>query len=141
MKKAIIAASIVFAVVAVLVCGGVLVAAGIGAQQSSSGKPIVATDATGVESAPAAAPSTKDDGSRGDGSWEVGVTIAPGKWTTKAPADGYGCFWSRNRDASGSLDGIITNGIIPKGAPGIVQIAASDKFVEFSGGCRWVRAA
>lgn len=86
------------------------------------------------------AASTVDDGSRGDGVHEVGATITAGKWTTTAPGGGYGCYWSRKKDASGEVGSIIANGFVPKGAPGITQIQPSDKFVEFSGGCRWVKA-
>jgi hypothetical protein len=78
-----------------------------------------------------------DDGTRGDGTFEVGASIVAGKWTTMADGLGYGCYWARRKDASGQVESIIANGFVPKGAPGIVQIAASDKFVEFSGGCRW----
>lgn len=84
---------------------------------------------------------TVPDGGVGDGVHEIGRGIAAGQWETVAPAGSPGCYWARLRNAAGGPDAIITNGLVPAGAPGIVQVLPTDRFVEFSGGCRWKPAA
>lgn len=78
-----------------------------------------------------------DDGSLGAGVYEVGKGIAAGKWETKADINSVGCYWQRSKDASGAFESIIANGTVPSGGPGIVQVVATDKFVTFTGDCRW----
>lgn len=141
MRKALVIIAVLFAVVLVFGCvGAVAVSMVRNADQAYDGEGAPITLEEPTKESPAS-PSKVDDGSRGDGMWEVGVMLAAGQWQTTAPADGFGCYWARKKDASGQVESIIANGFVAKGSPGIVKIAALDKFVEFSGGCRWVRVA
>lgn len=121
--------------VAFTACAALVLACGVGDDdpQGDTGyaRPMAAS------SAPATVAPVDPAGEHGDGTFEVPAQLAVGKWATTAPADGYGCYWARRKDASGQVESIIANGFVGKGAPGIMQIAGSDKFVEFSGGCRW----
>jgi hypothetical protein len=121
-----IGAALVFAIA----CGG----------EEKREQPANQPPAVGTATVAASPTPSVDDGTRGPGTYEVGTGIAAGKWETTAPADA-GCYWSRNRDASGSFDSIIANGNVEKGTPGIVQIAKTDKYVNFEGTCRWRKTA
>lgn len=104
------------------------------------GDPDPQDDADSGFAAPAAVASSaapSSDGSLGAGTYQVGRDIAAGTWETQAAPDAYGCYWQRSKDATGGFESIIANGNIERGAHGIVQIAATDKFVTLSGSCRW----
>lgn len=77
----------------------------------------------------------------GDGQHAVGVDIKPGTYVTTVPAGGLGCYWARVKDFSGELNSIIANGNIPVDGRGRVDVKASDKGVEFMGGCTWKRVS
>lgn len=62
----------------------------------------------------------------GDGTWEVGVDIEPGRYRTD-PGDG--CYWARLRSRGGGVDAIIDNNNA-RGGQEIVEIAASDAYFE-----------
>ncbi len=69
------------------------------------------TGATAIASAAPAAPSPQT--SFDDGTYEVGVAVAPGKY--RAPGDGgsFGCYWERAKNDSGEVGSIIANSVSP----------------------------
>ncbi|GAA4784300.1 hypothetical protein GCM10023200_17400 [Actinomycetospora chlora] len=75
----------------------------------------------------------------GDGTHVVGEDIEPGTYRTAGPADGgMGmCYWSRLRNTSGELDGIIANGV-PTG-PSTVTIRSGDAAFETTGCQTWTK--
>lgn len=73
----------------------------------------------------------------GEGIWQVGKEIPAGSYVTTGNGN---CYWARLKDDSGSFSSIIANDNIGDGARGRVGIKATDKFVEFSGGCEWRKA-
>lgn len=74
-----------------------------------------------------------------DGKWEVPGEVKPGTYTTTANADGAGCYWGRLHDFDGGMNSTIANDILAPGAHGRVTIKATDKGIEFSGGCVWAK--
>ena len=58
----------------------------------------------------------------GQGSWQVGIDIAPGRWSTTSEVDG--CYWQRVSSFSGELAAIIANDNVDGRA--IVDISAND---------------
>jgi hypothetical protein len=68
-----------------------------------------------------------------DGTYQVGIDIAPGTWRADATST---CYWARLRNFGGSLDGIIANGNDP--GP-IVTIGASDKGFRSSRCGTWTK--
>lgn len=66
----------------------------------------------------------------GDGTWEVGVDIEPGRYRIEP---GSGCYWARLRDRGAGVDSVIQNAN-PRGQQEVVDIAASDGYFE-SGRC------
>lgn len=92
-----------------------------------------ATTTTAAPAATSGAPKVK---AWGAGVYKVGEDIPVGSYKT-AGAEG-GCYWERLKDDSGSFNSIIANDNID--GPGRLKIAASDKFVKFSGDCQWVKA-
>ena len=98
--------------------------------------------ASAPSSAPVAEPSTAPAGpatSFGDGTHVVGQDIEPGTYRTAGPATGsFGtCYWSRLRNTSGELDGIIANGL-PTG-PATVTIRSGDAAFETTGCQTWIK--
>jgi hypothetical protein len=70
------------------------------------------TTAAPTTAAPTTAPRTTPAPSSpkmtfGDGTWAVGKDIAAGTYQTNG---GYGCYWERDKDFSGSPDSILANG-------------------------------
>lgn len=91
-----------------------------------------------VSSAPAVAPQpVGPDTTMGDGTYEVGVDIAAGRYKTSGPSRSavfpY-CYWERSKDDSGEFGSIISNDNI--GGPGSVTVKKGE-FVKLSGGCTW----
>jgi hypothetical protein len=72
-----------------------------------------------------------------DGTYIVGVDVAPGTWRSRG-GDGVGCYAARLRGFGGTLDQIISNDVSSGGGL-IVTIAASDKGFESTGCGRWQR--
>ena len=62
----------------------------------------------------------------GDGTWEVGVDIEPGRYRTD-PGDG--CYWARLRQRGGAVGSIIDNNNA-RGSQEIVVIGVSDAYFE-----------
>lgn len=69
----------------------------------------------------------------GDGTYIVGKDIKPGTYKS----DGNVVYWARLKNFAGGLDAIAANGT-PNG-PEIVNIKASDKGFESSGGGTWTK--
>ncbi|MDF8263735.1 hypothetical protein [Luteipulveratus flavus] len=69
----------------------------------------------------------------GDGTYEVGVDVQPGRYTSTTPDSGN-CYWARLKSADG-FDGIIANN--NSSGQSVVVIKASDKFFESSGCNDW----
>ncbi len=74
-------------------------------------------DSHGCSTRPAAATWAEDH--FGDGTYRVGVDIAPGTYQTATPTS---CYWARLRGFSGGFGDIISNGLYV----GIVTISPSD---------------
>lgn len=72
----------------------------------------------------------------GDGTYEVGVDIKPGKYKS---AGGEGCYWARLRSLNGDLDAIIANQF--GNGPQAVTIKKSDKGFETSNCAAWRKVA
>lgn len=96
---------------------------------------------TAADAPPAAgqpAPTTtaaKAPGGFGEGMYEVGADIKPGKYKTTVPADAINCYWARLNSLDTS--DIADNGNLSPGGKGLVQVKKADKAVEFSGACTW----
>lgn len=72
----------------------------------------------------------------GDGTWEVGVDIEPGRYRTQ-PGDR--CYWARLSDRTGGVDSIIDNNNA-RGGQEIVELSASDAYFESVGCGTWTPA-
>ena len=73
----------------------------------------------------------------GEGTWEVGVDIAPGKYKTTG-STGISCYYARLKQNDGSLHDIIDNNI--QDGPVTVVIKSSDGYFETRGCEDWVKA-
>lgn len=93
---------------------------------------------TATPEAPASASEEAGGGSSGsvpgDGTYEVGVDIQPGRYTSATPESGN-CYWARLNGSDG-IDGIIANN--NSSGQSVVTIRASDKYFESSGCSEWV---
>ena len=72
--------------------------------------------------------------SMGDGTWAVGIDIAPGTYSTSG---GDTCYWARLSGFEGGTDSIIANDL-PKGSA-IVSIAPTDKGFATKGCGTWTK--
>ena len=70
----------------------------------------------------------------GQGSWQVGIDIAPGRWSTTSEVDG--CYWQRVSSFSGEFAAIIANDNVDGRA--IVDISANDVGFESTRCGDWV---
>jgi hypothetical protein len=81
----------------------------------------------------------------GDGTYVVPSQAQPGTWSTdgrsQISATLLGCYWARLRSLSGEPKSVIASDNLAMGAPTTITVAATDKAVKFSGGCRWNRIA
>jgi hypothetical protein len=89
----------------------------------------------------AAAPKGKPPAGLGDGQLKVGTDIQAGTYTTTVPADAFNCYWARLKAFDGELNSVIANGNLGVGAKGRIVVKKTDAGVEFTGGCRWIKAA
>ena len=71
-----------------------------------------------------------------DGTYRVGVDIAPGIYHTSGGSDF--CYWERTSGFGGTLDEVIANDIT-EGGPTTVEIKASDAGFTTNGCGTWVR--
>lgn len=67
-----------------------------------------------------------------DGTYLVGSEIKPGLWKT---TDSDTCYWATLHDLLGGIDSIDNNDNID--GQTTIEIPATDKAVEFNGGCTW----
>ena len=75
-----------------------------------------------------------------DGTLVVGTDIQPGAYKTSGPGSTDimdSCYWARLANLSGDVESINANGNIS--GPTTIEVASSDKAVEFSGGCTWTK--
>ena len=73
----------------------------------------------------------------GNGTWEVGVDIEAGTYTSSA--DGLlGCYWERLSGFEGTLSEILANGV-PNEGPVIVTILPTDKGFRSQLCAEWVK--
>lgn len=77
---------------------------------------------------------TASRSSFGEGTYIVGVDIAPGQYASEGTS---GCYWARLRDFTGGLRSILANDNASGRA--IVQIAKSDRGFQSSGCGTWSR--
>ena len=82
----------------------------------------------------AAAP-TPEAAMSGDGTFEVGIDVKPGKYVSSTPDSGN-CYWAR-LSGSGTSDDIIDND--NTSGQSVVIIKKTDAFFESSGCNDWVR--
>lgn len=85
------------------------------------------TAAASVPPSPAAIP--------GDGTYEVGVDIQPGKYASGTPASGN-CYWAR-LSSDEPFDGILANN--NSAGKSVVVIKKSDKYFQSSGCSDWTK--
>ncbi|TDW94833.1 hypothetical protein EV137_2156 [Kribbella pratensis] len=72
----------------------------------------------------------------GDGTYEVGVDIKPGKYKTTG---GEGCYWARLKNLDGDLDAILANNL--SDGPQTVTIKKTDKGFETNDCGAWRKVA
>lgn len=76
----------------------------------------------------------------GNGTYEVGVDLEPGRYKTAGPSQSSivpMCYWARHKDDSGEFRSIIANDNLQ--GPGSLTVKAGE-FVEFSGDCTWTKS-
>ena len=96
----------------------------------------VATTAPGHAAPAATAAAAKPSGpltAFGDGTYEVGVDVAAGRYKTPG---GSWCYWERARNDSGDFGSIISNDNLQ--GPGTVSNRPGE-FFKTSGGCQWTK--
>ena len=100
--------------------------------------PTVTVTETGQpERAPATKPKPAPKG-LAEGTYQVGVDVDPGRYTTTVPSDSFGSYWTRAKDDSGELDSIIANANADAGARVSVTLKKGEFFT--SNGCGdWAR--
>jgi hypothetical protein len=73
------------------------------------------------------------------GTWLVGNQIPPGTYRTNA---GAGCYWERQRDFSGNLNGIIANDFVSGGGSQLVEVRNGDTGFHSDADCgTWTRVS
>lgn len=86
-----------------------------------------ATPTPDTTSAPAGVP--------GDGTYEVGVDIQPGKYSSDTPTSGN-CYWARLKNDD-PFDGILANN--NSSGQSVVIIKKTDKYFQSSGCSDWTK--
>ena len=86
------------------------------------------------EQVPSATP-TPPAGIPGDGTYEVGVDIQPGKYASDTPTSGN-CYWARLKNDD-PFDGILANN--NSSGKSVVVIKKSDKYFQSSGCSDWTK--
>jgi hypothetical protein len=101
------------------------------------GKPYALSAAAPTVASPVpAGPAT----TAGDGTYEVGVDLEPGRYKTAGPDQSSvipNCYWARTKDDSGEFGSIIANQNLQ--GPGSVTVKEGE-FVNFAGGCSWTKS-
>ena len=97
---------------------------------------------TAAATAPANAAPAKPSGPLtqfGDGTYEVGVDVAAGRYKTPG-SGGQGiweaCYWERAKNDTGDLGSIISNENLQ--GPGVVTLKKGE-FFKTTGGCGWTK--
>lgn len=111
-----------------------LIAIGCGSNPGA-GEPVAAPIT--AETTTAAKAAAKTPKGLTAGTWEVPGEVKPGTYTTTA--DGR-CYWARLKGFDGDLESILANGNLKPGERGRLTVKQSDKGVELTGDCVWVRA-
>lgn len=129
-------------VVAFLV--GIGIGSSGGSSESSSAAPVTVTAApvTMTQLAPApterAAPppvtTAPTQDTIGEGTFEVGTDVKPGKYKSAGPS-GAGCYYARLKNNDGALGDILDNNI--SNGPSTVTIKESDGYFETNGCQTW----
>ena len=129
---------VVGGVIALLVVGSALGGTGSAPSSSTTGTSVGVATSPGVADA-AEAPAAPPAAAAGplttfaDGTYEVGVDVAPGKYKTQA--EGF-CYWDRTKKNDGSLGDIVQQGV-GDGAQ-VVTIKSGEFFKSQSCGT-WTR--
>jgi len=129
-----------------LIIGGAAGSAGKGGSEPVAAVPAPAT----TEAAPAEKKQEKPKAEKpakpveapetfGDGTYEVGVDIQPGRYKVTVPADSYMCLFQRLKDDTGDRGTIIAQDVKRPGAKASVTIKKSDGFFETSGCGEWTK--
>lgn len=96
------------------------------------------TDPLNVEASTAADPPAKPvSGQLKAGTWEVPGEVKPGTYTTTAEGP---CYWARLKNFDGELSSILANGNLDPDQRGRLTVKKTDKGLELTGDCVWVRA-
>ncbi|WP_052465950.1 hypothetical protein [Mobilicoccus massiliensis] len=85
--------------------------------------------------AQASEPSAQPESFPGDGTYEVGVDIQPGKYASDTPVSGN-CYWARLK-SDDPFDGILANN--NSSGKSVVVIKKSDKYFQSSGCADWTK--
>jgi hypothetical protein len=125
---------------ALVICVLWLVGIGIAGSQATPSRSTIPT----VDAVPAAkvnppAAPAKPAGPAtriGDGTYEVGVDMAAGRYKTTGDGSIGLCYWERAKDDSGDLGSIISNDLFR--GPGSVTVK-NGEFAKLSGGCVWTK--
>jgi hypothetical protein len=83
---------------------------------------------------------TEEPSGLGDGTYEVGVDVKPGRYKTVVPDDSRNCYWARLKNDSGELSAIIANENNSPGARVSVTIKKSDRFFSSRGCGDWTKS-
>lgn len=121
---------------------GVMIGQGMGGTPAPAAAPAAAAPAaaapapqTETVAAQPAGPATTVS----DGTYEVGVDMAAGRYKTEGPSASNAldmCYWERASTDSGELGSIIANEIVQ--GPGSVTVQ-NGEFATLRGGCTWTR--
>ena len=87
--------------------------------------------AAGVASADPPAPPAPKTTIDHDGTFTVGVDIAPGNYKSPGPADGTTCYWKRTGSDGSTVDNALTK------KPQLITIDATDKSFKTNGCQTW----
>jgi hypothetical protein len=129
--------------VALVICVLWLVGIGVAGTRSPTGTQATIPTVAAVPAAktnPPAAPAKPPGPATliSDGTYQVGVDMAAGRYKTPGPTDDLfrNCYWQRTRDDSGQFGSIIANGNTQ--GPGSVTVKTGE-FFQTSGGCTWTK--
>lgn len=118
-----------------LIIGGSIGSAGKGT------KPVTAAPAPKASTAEKKDPKPAEKAPEkfGDGTYEVGVDIQPGRYKVTVPADSIICSYQRLKDDTGDSGSIIAIEVKQPGAKASVTVKESDGFFESAGCGEWQR--
>lgn len=133
-------AAVLLAVVVVVaglgVIGWEVLTRGLPAAQPRTGSdpaPAESQSAASGELLEEESPSPAPDGPRtrfADGIWTVGKDLKAGRYKTTVPTDVFSCHWERMRDANGTTQSTIEEGLSRPGTKVTVTIRPGDKLFK-----------